>query len=89
MADIYHDWHIDNNGLEQNINRMGGDLQVIHSLMNVNTCRDTCNNTTECMSFTFTNNTCWLKSEIPPRIKEEGFISGVSISHFICVHDET
>lgn len=82
MADVYDDWH-PQQPIEKDMDRPGGDLSH-ESNMTAEQCHQACLKNSKCVSFSHSGSECWLKREIPPAKKKQGFTSGVVNSHFTC-----
>ena len=64
---------------EIGIDRYGGGDYRDFYVPSVQACSDSCLKDPECMSFSFnvSSNQCWLKNDVPLRVENKGFISGV------------
>ena len=67
--------------LEVNIDRYGGDDYSNFSTPSAQACCNACLKDPKCMSFSFnvSASQCWLKSNVPLRVENRGFVSGVKI----------
>ncbi len=67
------------NGLEIGINRGGGDITNFTST-GATSCRDSCNQRTDCQAFTFraVDSMCYLKSRAPNPVPLDGVTSGLA-----------
>jgi PAN domain len=67
-----------------NYDRPGGDFKS-QKTSNGDECKSLCASITKCVSYTFENGVCHLKSTAPPIIKRNtGCITGLITSHFVC-----
>jgi hypothetical protein len=68
--------------LEKNVNRPGGHVYQHFDSPDARVCADACVSDTRCQAFSFdvTTSRCWLKSDVPPKVENAGFVSGVKRS---------
>ena len=61
----------------------GNDIINIHT-KNATICQELCRKTKECIAFSYTGDTCWLKDSIPSSIIRQGVISGILSDKYKC-----
>ena len=84
MADVFRRFaSFDQNRYEMNTDRKGKDIARVET-RNAHSCKDECNRTQDCTSFVFADQSCWLKSGIPPSSNATGYVSGVIPEHYTC-----
>ncbi|KAH9264082.1 hypothetical protein BASA83_012480 [Batrachochytrium salamandrivorans] len=86
MADIYRDWSSDTEGVVLSDTDMPGNDITNFSANDYETCKARCQALKTCISFVFSkdNHRCWLKDRIPQKKSQNGMMSGIVPSNYVC-----